>query len=97
METVFSSPNPILFGCGSSDKTGEKLRLFGCTKVMLVYDRGIKNAGIADRIISSVRSAGLEAVCFEDVHADPPDWSVEQAAALAVREGILIVFFDYIC
>lgn len=88
METVFSSPNPILFGCGSSDKTGEKLRLFGCKKVMLVYDRGIKSAGIADRIINAVRSAGLETVCFEDVQADPPDWSVEQAAALAVREGV---------
>ena len=88
METIFNSPNPILFGPGSSRATGEKLKSFGCTKVMVVFDPGIKAAGIADRIVESVKSAGLEVVCFGDVQADPPDWSVEEAGKLAIAEKV---------
>lgn len=86
MQSIFSAPNPLLFGTGASDMTGKKLREMGCTRVLVVYDKGIKAAGVADRIIGVIRAAGLETVSFEDVMADPPDWSVEQAGRLAVEE-----------
>jgi len=88
METVFHTPNPILFGSGSSKMTGKKLKEFGCTKIMVVYDKGIKDAGIADKVIASIQDAGLEVISFSDVIADPPDWSVEQAGILAINEGV---------
>ena len=88
METVFNSPNPILFGPGASKATGQKLKEFGCTKVMVVFDPGIKKAGIADKIVEAVKSAGLEVITFGDVQADPPDWSVEQAGNIAIAEKV---------
>ncbi len=88
METVYCSPNPILFGCGSSKATGSKLKEFGCTKVMVVYDPGIKSAGIADKIIENIKEAGIEVLTYGDVKADPPDWSVEEAGIQAINAGV---------
>ena len=88
MPSVFSSPNPILFGKGTSGLIGEKLKEFGCNKVLVIYDRGIQSSGIADRIISIIEGAGIKTVSFADVLADPPDWSVEAAGALGVSENV---------
>ncbi len=88
MQSVFSSPNPILFGPGSAQLTGEKLKGLGCTKVLVVYDPGIRDAGIADKIVGIIEAAGIEVVRFDRVEADPPDWMVEEAGALGVREGV---------
>lgn len=88
MESVFNSPNPILFGIGAAKATGQKLREFGCKKVLVVYDQGIQKAGVADRVLDVIREAGIETVCYDNVQADPPIWSVEEAGALGVREGV---------
>jgi alcohol dehydrogenase class IV len=86
-QSIWSSPNPILFGRGASDRTGEHLKRSGCRKALVVYDAGVKAAGIADRILDNIRAAGIETVCFDGVLPDPPDLSVEQAGALGVAEG----------
>ncbi len=88
MQSTFSSPNPVLFGSGTSGQTGEKLRELGCTKVLVVFDKGIKSSGVADKIVDIIKASGIETVCFDGVLADPPDWSVEEAGSLGVREGV---------
>lgn len=88
MPSVFSSPNPILFGIGEAKRTGEKLKEFGCTKVLLVFDKGVKAAGVVDKVAEVIRASGIETVLYDGVQADPPDWSVEEAGALGVREGV---------
>ena len=88
MPSVFSSPNPILFGIGTSKLVGEKLKEMGCSRALLVYDNGIKAAGIVDKIDSIINAAGIETVHYSGVQADPPDWSVEEAGALGVKENV---------
>jgi len=88
MPSAFSSPNPVLFGIGVSKQTGEKLKGLGCTKVLVVYDAGIKAAGIVDRIDTIIKEAGIETVHYSGVLADPPDWSVEEAGALGVAQSV---------
>ena len=88
MPSVFSAPNPILFGIGVSGLVGEKLNGFGCSKVLVVYDAGIKAAGLADRIGALIEGAGIETVHYSGVLADPPDWSVEEAGALGLGENV---------
>lgn len=88
MQSVFSAPNPVLFGTGSSERIGEKLKEMGCTKVMVVYDPGIAKAGIADKVIGYIENAGVQVVRYGDVQADPPDWSVNEAGELGIKEGI---------
>ena len=88
MPSVFSSPNPILFGIGTSKLTGEKLKQLGCSKVLLVYDAGIKASGLAEKIDKIIKSAGIETIHYAGVLADPPDWSVEEAGALGADNKV---------
>ncbi|MDA8080142.1 MAG: iron-containing alcohol dehydrogenase [Actinomycetota bacterium] len=88
MPSVFASPNPVLFGRGTSKEIGEKLKEFGCTKVLVIFDQGVKKAGIADTVIANINRAGIGTVAYDDVLPDPPDWSIEEAAALGLREDV---------
>ena len=88
MISTWNSPNPVLYGSGTSKTVGEQLKKFGCGKVIVVYDKGVKAAGIADRILESIRGAGIETVLFEDVQSDTPDFTVNDGGALAARENV---------
>ncbi len=88
MQSIFSSPNPLLFGIGTSKLLGDKLKELGCTKVLVVYDMGIKNAGVADQIVKIIEDAGIRTVAYDGVQADPPDWSVNEAGELGIREKV---------
>ena len=88
MQSVFSSPNPLLFGTGASNSVGEKLKEFGCKKVLVVYDAGVKAAGLADKIIKVINASGIATVTYDGVQADPPDWSVNEAGEIGIREKV---------
>ncbi len=88
MESIFNSPNPILFGIGAAGRTGSELRKLGCTKVLAVFDRGVEQAGVAEKVLQSIRDAGIGVVIYNNVQADPPVWSVEEAGALGAKEGV---------
>ena len=88
MFSVFDSPNPMLFGCGTSALLGEKLTGFGIKKVLVIYDKGIKAAGIVDKLLDNIKAAGIETVTYDKVEADPPDYTVNEAGALGVAEKV---------
>ena len=88
MESIFNSPNPILFGVGAAARTGLELQKLGCKKVLAVFDKGVEQAGVAEKVLKAIRDAGIEIVVYNNVQADPPVWSVEEAGALGVKEGI---------
>ena len=88
MNSVFESPNPILFGCGKSALLGEKLIALGCKKALVVYDKGVKAAGIVDKLLDNIKAAGIQTVLFDKVEADPPDYLVNEAGALGVAEKV---------
>ena len=88
MQSIFSSPNPLLFGLGTAKETGARLKDLGCAKVLVVFDQGVKNAGIADKVLDNIQAAGIETVCYDKVLPDPPDWSVDEAGALGVQEHV---------
>jgi alcohol dehydrogenase class IV len=87
MLSIWSAPNPILFGFGVSAQAGDELKKLGCKKALVVFDRGVEAAGISGGIIRILEAAGIETVPFGDVLADPPDWSVEAAGALGASAG----------
>lgn len=84
----FSRTVPVLFGTGASMRTGLKAKELGVNKVMCVYDSGIKKAGIADKIINNLQSAGLNVVTYEGVKEDTPDTIVNEAAELGNAEQV---------
>jgi alcohol dehydrogenase class IV len=60
----------------------------GCKKVIVVYDRGIKEAGVVDKIIGYIKDAGIAIVEYGGVLSDPPDWSINEAGILARSENV---------
>ena len=79
---------PVLFGLNMSLRAGMRLKEMGCTKVLFVYDQGIKKAGIPDKIIENCEALGIKTYVYEDVQADPPDYTVEECAEVGRKAKV---------
>ena len=71
---------------GASRIGGEAGALMG-RSVLVVTDRGIREAGLVDGACASLRDAGLEVDIYDGVRADPPESIVLEAAERARRAG----------
>ncbi len=91
MEFMFGIPSFVHFGEGASKKLGEMAAGMGAKKAFVMYDKGVKAAGIVDGLIATLKAAGVEAVEFDGVLPNPPDTMVEEAAALARAANVDIV------
>lgn len=88
MAFTISAKSEVLFGEHTSYQTGKKTKALGCSKVLCVYDKGIKNAGIVDPIVENMEKVGLEVVHYDGVLADPPDTMVNECGELARKERV---------
>ena len=87
-QSTFSSPNPVLFGTGAAGLTGERLKMLGCKKTLVISDKGVKAAGVVDKVIGNIEAAGIETICYDEVVADVPDYSVNAAAEFALSKDV---------
>ena len=78
----------IEFGAGAINRLPEILKGYQAKKVMLVYDGGVKAAGIADVVLAAIREAGVEYVIFDGVIPNPTNEVVEKAASIAKEEKV---------
>ena len=58
---------------------------------MVVYDSGVKAAGIAEKILEQIEKADVKVTVFDGVIPNPTNEAVEEAAMLA-RENEIDVF-----
>lgn len=85
-ETVFSiEMTPITFGPGAAEETGHHLARLGVRRALVVTDPGIVRAGIAERVLRSIGSAGVESILYDRARVEPTVRSLEDAAARAVE------------
>ncbi len=83
-ESVFTwAAPPVVFGAGALDETGAHVAALGVRRAALVTDPGIVRTGLAERVAASLRTAGVEAIVFDQVHVEPTDESMRQAVAWA--------------
>lgn len=76
----------VVFGAGSSAETGEHLRLLGVERALLVCDPFVVASGLGERLQTSLRDAGVDAVVFDGIAGEPSETSVQEAIA-AARDG----------
>ena len=88
--TVQAPPN-ILFEAGASKKLAELVAGYGAKRVLLVTDKGVRNAGLTGNAEAGLAAGGCELTVFEDVEADPPSHIIERAVALCRDKGIELV------
>ena len=88
MSYNFFVKSNITFGRGAAEKLPEILKGYGLKKIMIVYDGGVKAAGISDQIVAQVEKAGIEYLIFDGVIPNPTNEVVESAAAKAKEAGV---------
>lgn len=79
---------PVIFGEETYLQTGKKLKEHGVSKVLFIYDKGIKAVGVVDKIIKTIIEVGILVVEFDGVLPDPPDTMVDIAGELGRTEGV---------
>ena len=83
----FQAPTRIAFGVGRIDKLGADLARLdqagNTSRVLLVSDPGVAEAGLTGRVADILLGAGLDAALFTEVKSDPLAASADAAAALA--------------
>ncbi len=88
---TFQAPPNILFEAGASKKLAELVAGYGAKRVLLVTDKGVRNAGLTKNAEAGLVAGGCELTIFEDVEADPPSHVIERAVALCRDKEIELV------
>jgi hydroxyacid-oxoacid transhydrogenase len=83
-ESAFSvDPASIAFGAGVLAEAGEHLRALTCRRVALFTDPVLADLEPVEVVVRSLRTAGIDAVVYRDVHVEPTDVSFRAATEFA--------------
>ncbi|CAN5908794.1 hydroxyacid-oxoacid transhydrogenase [soil metagenome] len=94
-ETIFTmEATPLKYGEGASEEVGWELKRLGVSRVLLVTDPGVVEAGITGRIQDLVEAEGIEVEVWDRSRVEPTADSLQAAADFAVEgkfDGFLAV------
>lgn len=85
---IFQTTPNILSRPGASAEIGDILARLGVTRALVVTDVGVRRLGLAEPALSSLAAAGIEAIVFDEVVADPPEAVVLAAVDLAGSNAV---------
>jgi alcohol dehydrogenase class IV len=91
MVSTYSQLCPVLFGPGAVGQLGDKIKGLGGTKVLCLYDNGVRQSGISDKIVRLITDAGISVVAFGGVLPDAPAEMINEVGLLAQQEKVDIV------
>jgi hydroxyacid-oxoacid transhydrogenase len=87
-ETVFTvEATPLKFGERAADEAGWECRRLGMTRVLLVTDPRVREAGVTERITAQLEREGIAHEVFDEVRVEPTDASLALAAQAARAGG----------
>lgn len=86
----FSNTTELLFGKGTENQAGEKIRQYSdCSRILLVYgSERIKKDGLYDRVSASIKAQGIEIYDLGGVKPNPRLGLVRKGIELCRTEGI---------
>ena len=85
----FYSPTRFVFGRGAEKSTGELVKRYGGTKVLLHFGGGsVKANGVYDKVTASLDVAGVGYVPLGGVQPNPRSGLVREGIALCRREKV---------
>jgi hydroxyacid-oxoacid transhydrogenase len=87
-ETIFTmEATPLKYGRGASEEVGWEVKRLGISRVMLVSDPGVVEAGITPRVQELIEGEGIEVEVFERARVEPTADSFQEAADFAKEGG----------
>ncbi len=85
----FHSPTRVVFGKGAERRTGELVRAFGGTRVLLHFGGGsIRRNGVYDSVVAALGAAEVPFVELGGVQPNPRSTLVREGIALCRREKV---------
>ena len=88
MASEFFVSSNVVFGKDAAKKLPEILKEYKAKNVMVVYDAGVKMAGIATQVLGEIEKADVKVTVFDGVIPNPTNEVVEEAAEIAKKENI---------
>ncbi len=88
MANEFFASSNVFFGKDAVKELPKMLKEYEAKSVMVVYDAGVKMAGIAEKVLAEVEKAEVKVTVFDGVIPNPTNEVVEEAAELAHKEEI---------
>ncbi len=85
----FFVPTVNFFGPGVIKVTGERCKLLGGKKVLIVCDKILKSipGGPVEQAVGYIEEAGIEVVYYDGVEPNPKDRNVKEASKIFKEEG----------
>lgn len=81
----FQAPVRLHMGAGASHRIGELARLYGTRALVVTGRSAARRTGALDRVLASLRQAGVEAEVWDRVTPNPEAPTVDEGAELARR------------
>ncbi len=91
---VFNTVAQLVCRAGSALQLADSCRRLGMRKPLLVTDPGLVSIGLVQPVLAALEAGGLAAILFDQVREDPPEATVEAAAAAgreAIVDGVIAV------
>ena len=82
----FYFPVKIISGTNTTSLLGEEIKGLGCSRALLITDKGIVSAGLVKRVTDVLEKCGIDFSLFDSVEPDP-DTKIVEAAAHAAGES----------
>lgn len=81
----------VVFGPGVIDRLGALAAGLGGERILLVTDKGLREAGHEQHGLDALESAGLEVTVFDDVHPNPTTDDVDRCVAVAREANVNLI------
>lgn len=78
----FNYPTTILYGEGALEEAVKRIKSYSFNKPLLVTDSMLVKLGIADQVVSKLKSVGVEVVVFDGTHPNPIEDDCIQGAEM---------------
>lgn len=86
---TFYSPTEFVFGKGTEMQTGELVRKYGASKVLIVYGGGsVVRSGLLEHVRQTLAQTGIPCLELGGVQPNPIDTKVYEGIDLCRREGV---------
>lgn len=86
---VYNTPTKVFFGRDTHLKVGEIIKEYGYKKIMMQYGKGsIKNSGLYDQVIKSLKDNGISVIEMAGVEPNPKLSFVREAVKVAKENQV---------
>jgi alcohol dehydrogenase len=88
---AFQGAKKIIYGDEAVDQVADQIRALGGSKVLLVLDQGLKDAGVAEKVVAPLETHAISFLTYDQVTSEPEPTLADAGATLAREQACDLV------